>query len=83
MANLKERIERLEQALDGEEPGQVIVVVLCHEPADVGLSDAFAEWFTHDEVIAGASGPPWARTAIADCERERQARIRAAEGQGN
>jgi hypothetical protein len=81
--SLKERVERLERTLDSGEDEQVFIVVYCQTPADVGMSNQFDKWLTRDEVLAETSGPPWCRTAYAHCDRERQARIKAAEGQGN
>ena len=85
MPNLKERIEQLERVLDNEEPQQVFVIVCCATQEDVRLSHEFNTWVTHDEQMATVpqSPPHCCRVVYADCERERQARVRAATGQQN
>ncbi len=87
MANLKERIERLEWSLDNEGQPQILVVRLIGSESDLRELPADSEsWLTWPTAYAKRELPMWPGGVVIvqlDSEAERQARVRAAEGQKN
>jgi hypothetical protein len=88
MSNLKERVSRIERALEGEEPEDLVLVIReIGTEADLReLPDNDEQWLTWPAAWEQRDLPHWPGGPIIVClssEAERAARVRTAEGQEN